>query len=254
MALPEITLLPDISESEPAGENLEFDPDFVAMERASEGTPETQYGDTVNPEIPPDWKEVESLASGLQERTRDLRVMALLAMARLNLYGAPRFAEVLVQIRNQIENRWDQVHPRLDPEDDNDPTLRANSLVRLQDPRKMLRPLRDLPLARTPLTGAISWRDIAVATGQMEPEPGHEKQTETFLRGVFNATDRERLQDIRDGFELALSESHAISRAFEAAAGPALDLTNLTKLLETIVRDLRRFEPSADAAAETLTE
>ena len=55
-------------------------------------------------------------------------------MARLNLAGLPAFAEILGQIRHQVEQRWDRGPSQLDPEDDNDPTMRANALFRLQDP------------------------------------------------------------------------------------------------------------------------
>ena len=67
--------LPDLSAAAPTGENLEHHADFVAMERAAERKPETQYGDVITPATPPDWKEVEALATSLLERTRDLRVL-----------------------------------------------------------------------------------------------------------------------------------------------------------------------------------
>ncbi len=238
--------LPDLSEDLPAGEDLEVDPDFVAMERAAEETPETQYGQTINAAVPADWKEVQSLAASLLARTRDLRVLVQLAIARLNLTGVAAFAEVLAQIRHQIETRWEQVHPRLDPEDDNDPTLRANTLVRLQDPRNVLRPLREMPLARSPHAGVVSWRDIAISMGQIDPDEGAERPTEALIRGIFSTTDRERLQLLRDGVDLAVTETLAIGKAFDGFAGNVLDLSNLSKLLAAIQKDLRTFEPAAD--------
>jgi type VI secretion system protein ImpA len=185
------------------------------------------------------------LALALLERTRDLRIMTHLAVARLHLAGPPGYAEVLKQIRHQIETRWEQVHPQLDPEDNNDPTLRANALFRLQDPVNVLVPLRDQPLATAALTGPVSWRDIAIFRGQIEPEQGREKRTEAFIRGAFNKTDPERLQALRDGIDLAAAEAAAIPAAFEAKAGPgtAPDFTNLAKLLADIQKELRQFEP-----------
>ncbi len=125
----------------------------------------------INAAVPPDWKDTEALALNLLERTRDLRVLSYLAVARLHLTGLSGFAEVLSQIRWQLEHRWPHVHPQLDPEDANDPTLRANALLRLRDPIGVLRGIRDLPLADTP-RGTVSWRDIATARGLIEPEPG----------------------------------------------------------------------------------
>ena len=247
-------ILPDLSDDAPAGEDLELDPDFSAMERAAERKPETQFGDVITPAEPPNWKEVEALATSLLERTRDLRVLVHLAVARLNLSGPPAFAEVLGQILHQIEQRWEVVHPKLDPEDDNDPTLRANTLSRLRDERNVLRALRDMALARSPQTGPITWRDIAVFNNQIEPEPGQEKRSEAFIRGAFSNTDPDRLRALREGVDLAVEEVAAIGSTFDTLAGPCLDLTNLTKLLDNIQKDLRRFEPSAGEAAPEITE
>ena len=243
MSAADIVLLADISETSPSGDNLELDPDFGEMERAAEGTNETQYGDTITPGTPPDWKAVETLALSLLERTRDLRVLMQLAVARLHLASVPGFAEVLTQIRHQIETRWDQVHPRLDPEDDNDPTLRTNTLVCLQDPRNVLRTLRELPLARAPGAGTVTWRDIAVNQGRLPPEPGREKHTEAFIQGVFNDTDRARLEQLRAGVALAEREIEAISSAYGTFAGPVLNLTDLSKQLNLLGTDMARFEP-----------
>jgi type VI secretion system protein ImpA len=249
------TTLHDLSDASPAGENLELDPEFGALERAAQGKPETQYGDVINAATPPDWKETEANAVALLERTRDLRVLAHLAVARLHLAGPLAYAQVLAQIRSQIENRWEQVHPHLDPEDDNDPTLRSNALFRLQDPANVLRPLRDLPLASTPQTGPVSWRDIATFRGQVEPEPGREKRTEAFIRAAFGKSDPEKHQLLRDGIDMALEEATAIPSAFEAKAGAGSgpDFTNLVKLLAGMQKELREFEPAAAAESAEQT-
>jgi type VI secretion system protein ImpA len=249
-------LLADLSTTAPAGENLELDVEFGALERAAQGRPETQYGDTINAAIPPDWRETEAVALSLLERTRDLRVMTHLAIARLHLSGIPGFADVLAQIRDQLENRWQQVHPQLDPEDANDPTLRANALFRLQDPPNVLRALRDLPLAVSPRTGPITWRDIAIFNGHQEPEPGREKPTEAFIRGGFQDTDQARLKALRDGVDQAVEQVTAIPAAFEAQAGPGSgpDFTNLSKLLREIQNILQRFEVVVPDVPEELPE
>ena len=85
MAPLDVTGLAPISEASPAGENLELDPEFGELERAAQGKPEVQYGSTIEPAVPPDWRETVSLAEALMERTHDLRVMVHLAIARLHL-------------------------------------------------------------------------------------------------------------------------------------------------------------------------
>jgi type VI secretion system protein ImpA len=246
------TTLPDLSDEAPAGENLELDAEFGALERAAQGRPETQYGETINPATPPDWKETEALALALLERTRDLRVMTHLAIARLHLAGVPGFVGVLGQIRDQLENRWQQVHPQLDPEDDNDPTLRANALYQLQDPDNVRRPLRDLPLATSPKTGAITWRDIAVFNGSIAPEPGRDKPTEATIRGAFHETNQARLNELREAVDRAAVEVAAIVSVFEAQAGAGTgpDFSKLTDLLGDIRKELGRFAVVVEDVAE----
>src|SRR3954447_15323846 len=131
MAPLDMTGLAPVSEDAPAGENLELDPEFGALERAAQGKPEVQYGSTIEPAVPPDWKETASIAEGLMERTHDLRVMVHLAIARLHLDGLVGFARVVRLIRRQLESEWPYVHPQLDPEDDNDPMQRSNAVLRL---------------------------------------------------------------------------------------------------------------------------
>jgi type VI secretion system protein ImpA len=241
--------LADLSDDAPAGDNLEFDPDFSALDRACQGKPEAQYGDTIIPAVPPEWKEAQPLAESLLERTRDLRILVLYAMTRLNLAGVPAFAEVVAQIRQQVEDRWESVHPQLDPEDDNDPTLRANALFRLQDPSWIMRVLRDLPLATTPQTGPVTWRDISIHEGTIEVEDGVEKMSESFIRGAFNTTNPERLASLTGALAQLIGDLNGISAAFDGHAGYGTgpDLSGLVKLLTDIQHKLRRYEPTPDA-------
>jgi type VI secretion system protein ImpA len=242
-------MFPDLSAEMPAGENLELDVEYGALERAALGRPETQYGETITPATPPDWHEAETTALRLLERTRDLRIMVHLAVARLHLSGVPAFADILTQIRLQLEKHWAEVHPQLDAEEDNDPTLRSNVLYQLGDPARVQRPLRDLPLANAARTGPVSWRDIEVFLGAVEPDPGKKKPTEALIRDAFEKTDQTALAHLRQAVDQAVQDVMAIPVIFEAAAGPGTGPTgagrhfnDLSKLLVDIQKGLRRFE------------
>ncbi|MCG7870434.1 MAG: type VI secretion system ImpA family N-terminal domain-containing protein, partial [Candidatus Thiodiazotropha taylori] len=52
-------LLSAVSDDEPAGSDLEYDPLFGEMERAAEGKEEQQFGDTIIPAEDPDWRELK---------------------------------------------------------------------------------------------------------------------------------------------------------------------------------------------------
>jgi type VI secretion system protein ImpA len=249
-------LLSDISEAEPAGENLEFDIEFGALDRIAAGKPEQQYGGTVVPAEQPDWKEVDAAALALLARTRDLRVLVHLAIAELNLSGIAAFVGVLDVTRQLLDTKWPHLHPQLDPDDDNDPTLRANALLRLSDPGKVLRPLRDAVVATSPRSGPITWRDLAMAAGALEPPPGKEKPAEAVMRGGFADTDPGKLAAMRDALALGQAAAAGISAAFDTNAGYGTgpDLSELTKLLREIQRYIERWAPQGAQAEADIPE
>jgi type VI secretion system protein ImpA len=257
MPLDSAALLAAVSEQAPAGPNLEFDPDFGALERAAQGKPEQQYGNTVIPGEEPDWKEVEAQATALLERSRDLRVLAHLAVARLHLRGLAEYAEVLTLTRELLETRWAEIHPQLDPEDDNDPTLRANALLRLAHPGVVLRRIRYLPLANSPRLGHYSWRDVAVALGAIEGDPHKEKPSETVIRSAFQETDPAHTAALREAALAAKAAAEGIGAAFDANAGYgfAPDFAELIKLLAEVARTIERYAATpAETAAEAPPE
>lgn len=250
-----------VEDTAPSGPNLEFDPDFGALERAAQGEPERQAGDTIVPAKEPDWKLVDAQATALMERTRDLRVLSHLAVAKLHLAGLPAYAEVLALVRQLLETRWDDLHPQLDPEDDNDPTMRATSLLRLSDPVLVMRYVRDLPLASSPRLGRYSWRDISLATGAIKDPSRTELPTESQVRSAFQDSDPAFPARVREAAAAAAKSVAAIPRAFDdkAGTGTGPDFTDLGKLLGEIVRYIDRYavaapQESEDAAAPQETD
>ena len=246
--------LPDITPAEPAGENLEFDPAFAELERLAQGKPEQQYGSTVVPAEDPEWKDVVAAALALMERTYDLRVMSQLAVGRLQREGAQGYAETLGLLRQVLEGRWATVHPQLDPDDDNDPTLRANALLTVAQPARVLRVLRTMPLARSVRAGAVSWRDIAIAAGTLEVDEATERMTDAMIAAAFRETDRATLSALRDALQLAADHSVAIPEAFNenAGYGTGPDFTELIKLLRDMLRMLA--EHAVSDAEEAVAE
>ena len=242
--------LPEISADAPAGPNLEFDAAFSEFERNAQGKPEQQYGTTVVPAEDPDWKELVASAWSLLERTYDLRVFAQLAVGRLQREGLVGYAQTLALIRQVLETRWVEVHPQLDPEDDNDPTLRANALLTVAEPVRVLRFLRYMTLARSARAGSVSWRDIAIANGTIEAEEDAVKMTDSVISAAFREMDAGALATLREALSSTLASIAAIGTAFDEGAGYGTgpDLSELTKLVRDIERMVVSFTPSAEDA------
>ena len=232
-----------VSDGSPTGPNLELDPEFGALERAAQGKPEQQYGDTIIAAADPDWKEVETQALALLDRTRDLRVLGHLAVARLHLAGLADFAAEFATIRQLLATAWQQVHPQLDPEDNNDPTLRANALLRLAHPSFVLRHIRDMPLASSPRLGRFSWRDIGLATGALEADADQERPNEGMIRSAFQDSDMNRLAELRAAALATAEQATAIAAMFDehTGYGTGPDFAPFTRLLTEVVRDIDRY-------------
>ncbi len=242
--------LPDLDSGAPAGANLEFDPDFGELGRAAAGKPEQQYGGTVIPAEEPNWKEVASLADALLDRTRDIRVLVHLAVARLQLSGIAEFVTVLGAIRQQLEQRWEFVHPQLDPEDDNDPTFRSNALLQLADPVRVMRVLRTTPLAASRRDGAVSWRTISIFNGAIETDGNDEKKTETVIRAAFSDAGAAALRTRLEVFEVAVAELAGIDDAFNTHTGygNGPDLSALSKQFREMAHFVKTYMPAEELA------
>ncbi|WP_024892011.1 type VI secretion system protein TssA [Luteimonas huabeiensis] len=156
----------------PAGPDLEYDADFMVLERAAAPREERVFGDSVVAAEEPDWDKVALSALALFERTRDLRVAIVLCTAWLRLRGLPGWCDGLALVHALLDGLWGPVHPQLDAEDDDDPTARVNALMPLADPLGALRDLRAAPFVQSPRLGPYSLRDLRIAGGSLKPAGG----------------------------------------------------------------------------------
>lgn len=165
------------------------------MEKLAQETPERQYGGTIVPAEPPNWRSVRD-SDPLFDRTRDLRVAVYLTRAMLNTDGLPGFADGLILVESLIERYWDQVYPHLRTDDDNDPTMRVNTIVTLCDPNTTLRSLREASVS-SPKVGRFSLRDVHIATGVLTVPKGKdqpEPPTQAKLDAAFQDANPEEVQ------------------------------------------------------------
>lgn len=186
-------LLQEVSPEAPCGPDLEYDPAFVALEQEAVGKPEVQYGDTITPAVPPDWKVVRRMASELIERSRDLRLAQHLVRANLALSGIAGMADGIALIEGLLDQRWDSVHPQLDPDDDNDPTMRINSLASLSDAATLVRELKEAPLLAMPGLGSLTIKVLEIANGEQPPPADGEKIAIGSIEGALADLDPERV-------------------------------------------------------------
>lgn len=229
-------LLQDLSEEEPSGPNLEYDPAFFKLEQASVGKPEVQYGDTITPAVEPDWKVVKTLSLDLLSRTRDLRAAVTLVRSLLSLHGLPGLADGVQLIQQMVSARWDSIHPQLDPDDDFDPMLRVNSLATLVDGATVLRELRDTVVLHLPGLGPLSIRTLELASGELAAPDGQTAVSLAMLEAGLRDADPEAVQVALEAATAA--HDHVVELELELVRRIG---SSQTLNLDPLVRNLRRI-------------
>jgi type VI secretion system protein ImpA len=206
----------------PCGEDLEYDPDFMALHQATAGKREQQFGSTIIPAEPPDWARVERIAKQLCTRTRDLRVLVPLTLAWTENRGLPGYVDGLQLVDVVLEKFWNDVHPRVVDGDFEDPLPRMNALAALAEAEGLGRSVRDARLlddggASMSLRQVEALLDSSKTDHQIDYPGGIGRLKDTVRRAQEKAAPPvvalraalELLQRIRESCERALGQSWA---------------------------------------------
>jgi type VI secretion system protein ImpA len=207
------TILAPVSPDDTCGPDLEYDPSFAEIDRLVQGKAEQQIGTTIVPAEEPDWKIVQKKATEFLVRSKDLRVAAHLTKALLSTTGWPGFALGLGVLRGFVERYWEGVHPRLDPTDDNDPTMRVNVFSSFSD-TAVLGTVRSTPLVSSRALGRFSLKDIEVAAGDVPaPATATEAPSMATIEGAIGESDLAGLQETVSALRACLEALTGIEAA-----------------------------------------
>ncbi|MDO8843651.1 MAG: type VI secretion system protein TssA [Methylicorpusculum sp.] len=226
----------DVDPDNVCGDDLEYDPDFIALEKDIKGKPEQQIGDTLVEAEPPNWREIKKSAEALLERTRDLRVLVYYLRSLIAVEGVSGFHTGLKLIETLVQQRWDSLYPRLDPDDDNDPTERVNILMSLCDQETILRPLQSVPLVESKAIGRFTLRDVLIATEKLTVSKIENPVSLSTIEAAIQDTDSEALQQkqawIAQGLESLNSLEKFVTQEVGISNAPNFD--ELRHLLKDI--------------------
>jgi type VI secretion system protein ImpA len=228
-------LLVPISEESPAGDNLEYGA-VAELERLATGTPGKLDPDTremVGAEEP-EWRKVRDAAQEVFGQTKDIRVAVILARSLLALNGLPGLGEGVQLVARLTETFWDTVHPRLDPDEGDDPVERLNALANLDDPEGVIRSLRGTVILESREAGRYTARDLDLMAGRITPPEGTQVPTKGLLEVAWRTGDPEANASRRTGVETALQACNDLIKLFR-------DKTNDSPSVDALRQSLKRL-------------
>lgn len=211
-------LLEPISEDAPCGENLE-DTQLLA---SFDGY--RVFGQMTPPSGETDWREMRSAAEDALRKSKDFRLLANYAIARLQVEGLAPFCGMLEVAGQWLETYPDRVYPLVDE----DAILRRNSLNNFSDRMAVLDAFRRTPFVRHPAVGAFSLRDVEIATGNLKLPDGEVGANQAQINGALSAIDDQELNASAAAFEQGIA---ALSK------------------IDTLMRDAHGYEGAPDLGA-----
>jgi type VI secretion system protein ImpA len=233
----------------PCGEDLEYDPDFMALQQATTGKKEQQFGTTIIPAEPPDWTRVERIARQLCERTRDLRVLVPLTLAWTENRGLPGYVEGLRVVDAVLQKFWDEVHPRVVDDGIEDPLPRMNALAALTETDGLGRSVRDARLLEEG-GGAITLRQVESLLDSSKADqidyPGGLGRLRDAARRAYDKASPP-MRALRESLELLQRIRETSERALGQSWAP--DFSRLERSFRTVVQLLP--EHAGDAPQQT---
>lgn len=251
-------VLHPVAADDPSGPNLEYEPEFQALEELARPRRERALGAGVIVPEAPEWRHVADRTEQLLLRSKDLRIGVLLGTARLHLTGVPGLADGISLLRHLLEHHWDDVHPRLDADDDDDPTERINAITALGDSERTLAHLRNARLFKGVHPGHFSLRELRIVQGVIKPDADEiaGAPDPAAIDACLRECPLDALQTLDAALAAALQDIAAITRTFAErtpARGPDLDalsrdLTELQAFLQPYVSE-RSMLPAGTADA-----
>lgn len=241
MALDVDGLLKSFGDDAPCGEDLEYDPDFIALELAAMPKEEQQVGNSVIEAEEPNYREVAEGSVKVLERSKDLRAAAYYCHAAIKTEGLKGLEESLRYIRGCLENHWDHCHPQLDADDDDDPTARVNAVRSLTGVDTVLKALRQTPLASSPRIGIFGLREILISKGEMQAADGATIDS-AAISSAFQDTAPETLTANMQSVKTSREHVKAIEKVFDdktPAMGP--DMLPLARMLRDMEQSISEF-------------
>jgi type VI secretion system protein ImpA len=171
-----------------------------------------------------------------------------LVRSEAHLHGLVGAVRGLQLVQSLLERHWEQLHPQLDTSDHDDPTARVNALLPLLHAGAGLADLRTASL--TGQRGALTVREVELAIGHADPDPGEAVPREERVRQALAAAIAETPaleQVLQDGAAAVQALAQTLDARLPATQG--VDFAPLKKLLQCLAQ-AGAGVPGASAGAQ----
>lgn len=247
-----------ISDDQPCGPDLEIEGDdgfmdyyYEAMARLPERYLDTATGEAFDRKSVDLKAEVKAIGE-LLDRSRDLRLLVLEAQFQILAGQFPGFVDCVVAVARLVEERWDDVHPRVEA----DPTDRRNTIELLDSRATVIMPLEDAPLFRDRRLDQVAWRAYSVGAGKQPARGAGDSGDASAILGALQSA--ENADAVTAAFEQLAALRQALKTIVNACRGsgstafsPTISgLTELVGEMYTLFVEARP-DLAADAGAET---
>ena len=238
-------LLKPVPGDKPCGEDFTYHPAFQNLETLARGKPETQFSAAEEPE----WKEVRDAAIEVLSQSKHLNAAVILTQALLKIGALEGLGDGLGVVRGLTEMYWPDVYPKLDPDDNNDPTERLNILNNLASPKFVLQ-VTELVICNSPSMGRITLRQIREAkdkpdkgAGQAGAAAGPDMKQ---IEAAFRDAGPEPAKVTLGLAEVALGHAQSIETSLDTTLGAGRGV-NFEPLLKALTEIKQFVEPYSSA-------
>jgi type VI secretion system protein ImpA len=251
-----------VSAEAPCGDDLELsgDIDYMNFVAGAEGLlPKSYFGkDQAGNEGRPfdrnsiDFEGQFNAAKPFLEKTRDLRMLGILAKFSILNRDFAGFIACIRAMSTLLAEHWDDVHPRAE---DGDYGFRMVAVESIEAVPTIILPLQFLPLIEHKRYGTVSFRTYLIGKGDVEPSEG---ETAVDLASVEKILQEAELPILIERRQQAMELDAAIKQirsvwTEKCSSGQTLSLDRLTGIAAEIFNLLNgavvKRDPSAGLAA-----
>lgn len=207
---------------------------------------------------------IVAAATPLLAKTRDLRLLVLLAKYSMLGREFEQFRTLIRAIAALLSDQWEGVHPRAE---DGEFQARLVAVESIDVQPTVIMPLQFLPLIEHRRFGTVSYRGYLIATGAIAPREGEDVIDLSTIEKITRETGAPALVAKRSEFSELGAALDAISRTWSEkdSSGPSVQLDKVVDVVKRIVAFLDEaatrldpnsalVPPTADSAEDLTAE